>query len=195
MASDAKVEGASERGRGWGTFLLVAFLVTMNLPQLLYKPSDFFAGFSGYLGNRWFSQIANTLELSYGCAPMPMLRDIEGFVFWYGVFVLCGAAAFVFYACAENHIRLRVSIPCAFALAALSVLPVYVDVVGSLAHPIFSCRAISSDTTQSSLAYEIVRHLCNFVGMTILAPNLIFMISLMACFAMRRRMVKRVTSE
>jgi hypothetical protein len=148
------------------------FGMTINLPPHLYSTfdADRFIGWSSYLGGGWFSEMAERMQLNYGCAPSEMLANIMGFAFWYAVIVLALASATVLYGCRMEKVSYRAALPSATAIVAVGACLIYFDAVLSQFSNPYICRTVSLDVNEVVLADEIVRHLCNNISLTMLGP-------------------------
>src|SRR4051794_16639312 len=164
-----------------------AISFSLYLPALAYRPGSLFTGFDSVLGNRWFSAVADRLQLNYGCAPSPIMRNVEGFAFWHAGLILLISAGATAYLCRQTKLSWAAAVGWSLAVSVVAFGMVYVDAIGVLIHPTFTCKTTSFSTSEFELSDRIVRHLCGYVGMTILAPSLVFGIAV----AIRQHMERR----
>jgi len=169
------MNGHSQTRRLKGGFVAMLLMLLIGLPKHFYSAfdEDRFTGWSSYLGSRWFSEMADRMELSYGCAPSATLQNIYGFAFCYAVFALLVCAGAIFLAGRESNISLRIITPCIAASALLSGALVYFDTIFSVFRPPFICRTTSFDVSEAALSDSIVRHLCDQISMLLLAPIIV----------------------
>ena len=146
-----------------------------------------FGDWSVYLGSHWFNEIADRQQLNYGCAPMDMLRNAYGLVFWHAIVVLCACAVAAFVVASDAGISRPISMPRAVMLSGLGAVLVYFDPLFSLVPPPFTCRSTSFSDSKFGLADQIVRHLCSEVGATILLPVLVYVLGVWICRRLGRR--------
>jgi len=151
-----------------------ALVFALYLPALVYRPGSLFTGIDSVIGNRWFSAVADRLQLNYGCAPTSILRNVEGFAFWHAGLILLISAGATFYLCRRADFSSTSAAWSALAVSIVAVFMVYIDAIGILINPVLTCKTTSFSVSEFELSDPIVRHLCSYVGMTIIAPALIF---------------------